>query len=271
VTIRVVVPLDGGEVRIEGEEHGSGQPLLEGLGRMRSTSPPLRPRGRAGAQGSPARQRSGASCRRWGSGRTAACPCPRGRAPCWVEGWCRGPEVAPEAGGGVAMAAGVDQVDALELLVVPLAPAGRVFSQAAVPCHVGHGEVRRDLVRTHGSWRALGAARDVILPGLGLRLVVHAQQVGVGGGAGGGGRPERLEVESELHVVGEKLGGRGLVPVQQDVLVVAAAEAALVGLDPAGGVTLLHEVTLRLRQAVLGDGQVRTGASGGGPYERGSR
>ena len=61
----------------------------------------------------------------------------------------------------------------------------------------------------------------------------------------------RLEVEAELHVVGEQLVGRALVPVQEDVLVVAAGEAALVGLDPAGGVVLLHQVALRLGQAVL--------------------
>ena len=34
-------------------------------------------------------------------------------------------------------------------------------------------------------------------------------------------------------------------------LVVAAGEPALVGLDPAGGVVLLHQVALRLGQAVL--------------------
>ena len=62
----------------------------------------------------------------------------------------------------------------------------------------------------------------------------------------------RLEVEAELHVVGEQLVGRALVPVQEDVLVVAAGEAALVGLDPAGGVALLQEVAPGPWPAVLG-------------------
>ena len=62
----------------------------------------------------------------------------------------------------------------------------------------------------------------------------------------------RLEVEAELHVVGEQLVGRALVPVQEDVLVVAAGEAALVGPDPAGGVVLLQEVAPGPWPAVLG-------------------
>ena len=33
-----------------------------------------------------------------------------------------------------------------------------------------------------------------------------------------------LEIEAELHVVGEQLVGRALVPVQEDVLVVTETE-----------------------------------------------
>ena len=47
------------------------------------------------------------------------------------------------------------------------------------------------------------------------------------GGAGGAGRLVGLEVEPELEVVGQQLGRGRLVLVQQNVLVVAAAEPAL--------------------------------------------
>ena len=47
------------------------------------------------------------------------------------------------------------------------------------------------------------------------------------GGAGGAGRLVGLEVEAELEVVGQQLVRGRLVLVQQDVLVVAAAQPAL--------------------------------------------
>ena len=61
----------------------------------------------------------------------------------------------------------------------------------------------------------------------------------------------RLEVESELEVVGQLLLGRGLVLVQQDRLMVAALEPSLVGLHPAGGVLLLQQVSPRSWLAIL--------------------
>ena len=67
-------------------------------------------------------------------------------------------------------------------------------------CHVGHSEVSRNLVGAHGGGSALpgsgarkvmtpylGTLRYVVLPGLGLGLVVHPQQVGVRPWAGGRG------------------------------------------------------------------------------------
>ena len=61
----------------------------------------------------------------------------------------------------------------------------------------------------------------------------------------------RLEVESELEVVGQLLLGRGLVLVEQDRLMVAALEPSLVGLHPAGGVLLLQQVPPRSWLAIL--------------------
>ena len=61
----------------------------------------------------------------------------------------------------------------------------------------------------------------------------------------------RLEVESELEVVGQLLLGRGLVLVEQDRLMVAALEPSLVGLHPAGGVLLLQQVSPRSWFAIL--------------------
>ena len=61
----------------------------------------------------------------------------------------------------------------------------------------------------------------------------------------------RLEVEAELEVIGELLLRRGLVPVQQDGVVVAALQPPLVALHPAGGVLLLQQVPSRSRFAIL--------------------
>ena len=47
----------------------------------------------------------------------------------------------------------------------------------------------------------------------------------------------------EFHLIAECLLWRSLMFVQEDVLVVAAVEATLVGINPAGGVPLLQEVT----------------------------
>ena len=58
-----------------------------------------------------------------------------------------------------------------------------------------------------GAGRAL---RHVVLPGPGLRLEVHPQQVGVGGGAAAAGRAVRLEPKPELHMVGQLFTGRSL-------------------------------------------------------------
>ena len=61
----------------------------------------------------------------------------------------------------------------------------------------------------------------------------------------------RLEVESELEMVGQLLLWRGLVLVQQDCVMVAALQPPLVGFHPAGWVLLLQQVSSRSRFAIL--------------------
>ena len=78
-------------------------------------------------------------------------------------------------------------------------------------------------------------------------LVPHPEQVQVTRWLG----RVRLEVEAELEVIGELLLRRGLVPVQQDGVVVAALQPPLVALHPAGGVLLLQQVPSRSRFAIL--------------------
>ena len=66
---------------------------------------------------------------------------------------------APEAGRRMAVAARVDELDPLVALVVLLAPAPRVLPDVAPLGHVGHPEVRRDLVRAQRGGRALARRR----------------------------------------------------------------------------------------------------------------
>ena len=61
----------------------------------------------------------------------------------------------------------------------------------------------------------------------------------------------RLEVESELEMVGQLFLRRGLVLVQQDRVMVAALEPPLVGLHPAGWVLLLQQIPSRPWLAIL--------------------
>ena len=80
-----------------------------------------------------------------------------------------------------------------------------------------------------------------------LYLVPHSQQVSVTRWLS----CVRLEVESELEMVGQLLLRRGLVLVQQDRVMVAALEPSLVGLHPAGWVLLLQQVPSRPWLAIL--------------------
>ena len=78
-------------------------------------------------------------------------------------------------------------------------------------------------------------------------LVPHSQQVPVTGWLS----RVRLEIKSELEMVGELLLRRGLVLVQQDSVMVAALQPPLVGLHPAGWVLLLQQITPRSWFAIL--------------------
>ena len=130
-----------------------------------------------------------------------------------------------------------------------------------VSYHLLDGEVGGDLVGAHGGGGPWGAADYVVLPAVlfSLRkqllcyesnsshLMPHSQEVPVTWWVA----CVRLEVESELKVVGQLLLGRGLVLVEQDRLMVAALESSLVGLHPAGGVLLLQQVSPRSWLAIL--------------------
>ena len=61
----------------------------------------------------------------------------------------------------------------------------------------------------------------------------------------------RLEIESELEMIGELLLRWGLVLVQQDSVMVAALQPPLVGLHPAGWVLLLQQIAPRPGLAIL--------------------
>ena len=127
--------------------------------------------------------------------------------------------------------------------------------------HLLDGEVGGDLVGAHGGGGPWGTADYVVLPAVlfSLRtqllcyesnsshLMPHSQEVPVTWWVA----CVRLEVESELEVVGQLLLGRGLVLVEQDRLMVAALEPSLVGLHPAGGVLLLQQVSPRSWLAIL--------------------
>ena len=54
----------------------------------------------------------------------------------------------------------------------------------------------------------------------------------------------------ELHLIAESLLWRGLMSVEENVLVVAAVEAALVSVDPAGRIVLLQKVSFTTRNRV---------------------
>ena len=127
--------------------------------------------------------------------------------------------------------------------------------------HLLDGEVGGDLVGAHGGGGPWGAADYVVLPAvlfslrtqllcyesISSHLMPHSQEVPVTWWVA----CVRLEVESELEVVGQLLLGRGLVLVEQDRLMVAALESSLVSLHPAGGVLLLQQVSSRSWLAIL--------------------
>ena len=163
----VVVPLDGRQVGMEGQEDRSHETLLNSTISVvgAACSPPGCPTDREARPGNQAHQRSGESGRRLGSGSRGGGPCPRGTAQCCRvgdggkagaaagEGGC-----LPETGRGVAVSPCIPQLDPLGLLVVVLAPAVRVLPDVAPLRHVRHGEVGGYLVSAHCGRSALVVA-----------------------------------------------------------------------------------------------------------------